>query len=153
MRKHWYAVESNMTFLTEPETEYLLAHVRGRCVQIEEDDFYAMRHSGAGMPPETQVLNKGNHCLPAFEAVYIGRGSMWGNPFVIGKDGTRDEVCEKHQAKLWADTQAGWVTLEQLASLHGKSLICHCAPRRCHGHTLKMAAAWAHAELAKKKAP
>ena len=24
-------------------------------------------------------------------AVYIGRGSKWGNPYVIGKHGTREE--------------------------------------------------------------
>lgn len=29
--------------------------------------------------------------------IYIGRGSRWGNPFVIGKDGTREEVIEKIQ--------------------------------------------------------
>ena len=28
--------------------------------------------------------------------VYIGRPSVWGNPFVIGKDGTRAEVVEKY---------------------------------------------------------
>ena len=29
--------------------------------------------------------------------VYIGRGSKWGNPYVIGKDGNRDEVIEKYR--------------------------------------------------------
>ena len=27
--------------------------------------------------------------------IYCGRGSPFGNIFVIGKDGTRDEVCDK----------------------------------------------------------
>ena len=45
------------------------------------------------------VLNKHKHGIPQ-GAVYIGRGSFWGNPFVIGKDGTRDEVCEKHAEYL-----------------------------------------------------
>ncbi len=27
--------------------------------------------------------------------VYIGRGSKWGNPFHIGKDGNRKEVIDK----------------------------------------------------------
>ena len=41
-----------------------------------------------------RVLNKrtGTHD----GAIYIGRGSKWGNPFVIGKDGTRAEVIEKY---------------------------------------------------------
>jgi hypothetical protein len=35
--------------------------------------------------------------------VYIGRGSKWGNPFVIGKDGDRDEVIAKYRE--WIKTQ------------------------------------------------
>jgi Domain of unknown function (DUF4326) len=29
---------------------------------------------------------------PAPDRVYVGRPSKWGNPFAIGRDGTRDEV-------------------------------------------------------------
>lgn len=29
--------------------------------------------------------------------VYVGRGTKWGNPFEIGKDGTRLEVIEKYR--------------------------------------------------------
>jgi hypothetical protein len=29
--------------------------------------------------------------------VYIGRGSKWGNPFVIGPDGDRMEVLAKYR--------------------------------------------------------
>lgn len=43
------------------------------------------------------VLNK--HCCGIPEdAVYIGRGSKWGNPFVIGRHGTRAEVIAKYEA-------------------------------------------------------
>ena len=43
------------------------------------------------------------HCKKEQYDVYIGRAvprsglkaSVWGNPFVIGKDGTRDEVMVK----------------------------------------------------------
>lgn len=37
------------------------------------------------------VLNKRRDGCPR-GAAYIGRPSKWGNPFVIGADGTRDEV-------------------------------------------------------------
>jgi len=43
------------------------------------------------------VLNKKQLRGAVPNAVYIGRPSMWGNPFVIGKDGTRAEVVEKHE--------------------------------------------------------
>lgn len=32
--------------------------------------------------------------------VYVGRGSKWGNPFVIGRDGTRKEVIELYRQWL-----------------------------------------------------
>ena len=38
-----------------------------------------------------KVLNKRVDGMPP-AAVYIGRPSIWGNPFVIGKDGSRDAV-------------------------------------------------------------
>lgn len=46
-----------------------------------------------------KVLNKYHAGIPK-GAVYIGRGSPWGNPFIIGKDGTRDEVIAKYEAYL-----------------------------------------------------
>ena len=88
------------------------------------------------------VLNKHKAGIPA-GAVYIGRGSIWGNPFVIGKDGDRNEVCEKHEQYLWKQIQSGNIKIEQLAQLHGRDLVCFCAPARCHGDTLVRAAAWA----------
>ena len=33
--------------------------------------------------------------------VLIGRPSIWSNPYVIGKDGTREEVIEKYRSWLW----------------------------------------------------
>ena len=94
------------------------------------------------------ALNKHKHGIPS-GAVYIGRGSIWGNPFVIGKDGNRDDVCEKHAEYLREQFRNGERTLEQLASLHGKDLVCFCAPHRCHGDILVRAAAWAAEQLAK----
>ena len=79
-----------------------------------------------------RVLNKKTDGIPQ-GAIYIGRGSPWGNRFVIGQDGTRDEVCDKYDA--WIDTQPG--LLARLPSLQGRDLVCFCAPRRCHGDTLR----------------
>lgn len=31
--------------------------------------------------------------------VYIGRPSKWGNPFIIGRDGTREEVIDNYKNK------------------------------------------------------
>ena len=79
-----------------------------------------------------RVLNKHTHGTPP-GAVYIGRGSQWGNRFVIGQDGTRDEVCDKYEAWLLSNP----ALLARLPSLAGRDLVCFCAPRRCHGLTLR----------------
>lgn len=92
------------------------------------------------------VLNKHHGGIPP-GSIYIGRGSKWGNPFVLGKHGDRDQVCDQYENYLKQCFHDNKVTLEELASLHGKNLVCFCAPLRCHGHTLEKAAAWAVRQL------
>ena len=43
-----------------------------------------------------RVLNKRKSGIPA-GAIYIGRGSKWGNPFRIGPDGDRATVISKYE--------------------------------------------------------
>lgn len=94
------------------------------------------------------VLNKHKHGIPQ-GAVYIGRGSIWGNPFIIGRDGDRNAVCDKHEINLYHQLRTNQITTEQLAALHGKDLVCFCAPLRCHGHTLERLAEQAFNQLEK----
>ena len=72
------------------------------------------------------------HCKRSPFDVYIGRPSAWGNPFQVGRDGTRDEVIAKYEA--WIRTQPH--LLENLPLLQGKVLGCWCKPERCHGDVL-----------------
>lgn len=76
------------------------------------------------------VLNKRHNGVPE-DARYIGRGSRWGNPFVIGRDGTRDEVIAKYEA--WFETSGLDAFLHEIK---GRNLVCWCAPLRCHGDFL-----------------
>lgn len=75
--------------------------------------------------------------------VYIGRPSKWGNPFVIGRDGNRQEVIAKHKAWLLGESKSGMAMSAlakrlraDLPELMGKTLGCFCAPLPCHGDTL-----------------
>ncbi len=79
------------------------------------------------------VLNKRTHGVPT-GAVYIGRGSPWGNPFVIGRDGDRAAVIAKYRA--WMDAQPELVDRAR-RELGGKDLVCFCAPLPCHGDFLR----------------
>ena len=72
------------------------------------------------------------HCKRAAHDVYIGRPSKWGNPFVIGRDGTREDVIAKYEAWLLEQTEL----VAALPELAGKTLGCWCAPQACHGDVL-----------------
>lgn len=65
-------------------------------------------------------------------ALFIGRPSKWGNPFIIGKDGNRSEVIKKHLVWLLDDNPL----LNDLHELTGKDLVCYCSPLACHGDIL-----------------
>jgi len=78
-----------------------------------------------------KLFNKHHGNVPP-DAVYIGRGSKWGNPFVIGKDGTRDQVIEKYAH--WIFTQPD--LLAALVEIKDRDLVCFCSPKPCHGQIL-----------------
>lgn len=74
-----------------------------------------------------KLHNKYHKTAPP-DAKYIGRGSPYGNPFVVGKHGTRDEVCDRFEAEILP-------TLD-VEPLRGFDLVCFCAPARCHGQSI-----------------
>ena len=93
--------------------------------------------------PKTAVVN----VREGYFDVYIGRetgrlrGSKWGNPFVIGKDGNRTEVLSAYA--LWVRRQPE--LMASLEELRGKALGCWCveepvtevrAEKVCHGEVL-----------------
>ena len=78
-----------------------------------------------------------------WNVVYIGRPSIYGNPFMIGKDGSRDEVIEKFEEYLAANVKEDtsmytWLVRLQLCYEAGEkiALACYCTPKRCHGDVL-----------------
>ena len=77
------------------------------------------------------VHNKYKSTAPD-DAVYIGRPSKWGNPFAIGRDGTRQEVVQKYKDYILSNESL----LSQIHELRGKDLVCFCAPQQCHGDVL-----------------
>ena len=78
-------------------------------------------------------------------AVRIDRRTRFGNPYRIGKHGSREQVIALYRAELWRRIRAGEVSLEELAALHGKTLACH-------GEVLARAAAWAASVLTAHRA-
>ncbi len=74
-----------------------------------------------------KVHNKHAKTAPA-DAVYVGRGSLWGNPFRIGIDGNRNEVCDRFEIEV--------LPRLDVRALRGRDLVCFCAPQRCHADAL-----------------
>jgi hypothetical protein len=68
--------------------------------------------------------------------VYIGRDGEnlgWGNPYRIGRHGTRKEVLEKYRKYLMAQPE---LIERAKRTLKGKILGCYCKPKACHGDIL-----------------
>lgn len=91
--------------------------------------------------------------------VVVSRPGPWGNPFVVGEDGTRAEVVRLHRlllggylclsAKADPDKQRAHLkhAVANIASLAGKNVACWCAlDGPCHGDTLLELAALAKGE-------
>ena len=78
------------------------------------------------------------HCKRESYDVYIGRrtrgfeGSIWRNQFIIGEDGTREDVINKY--RTWIKSRPDM--LARLSELKGKILGCWCSPKPCHGDVL-----------------
>jgi hypothetical protein len=83
-----------------------------------------------------RVLNLKTH--PKFirslgdQAVYVGRPSIWGNPFAMRKESERDAVCDQFADYYFASDDLQ----NRINDLRGKYLVCYCAPRRCHADLL-----------------
>ena len=87
-----------------------------------------------------KIVNKRNFMG---KGIYIGRPSPLGNPFVIGRDGDREEVIRKYREYLREairdndKIKAEFERIYQLSRKGDVVLICWCAPEKCHGDVIK----------------
>jgi len=81
-------------------------------------------------------MTKVVHCKKEKYNIYIGRPSIFGNPFKIGKDGNRREVIAKFGEyffnRIMNDRKFHLAVLD----LKGKILGCWCKPQDCHGDVI-----------------
>ena len=91
------------------------------------------------MDDEPRIYSRRKGATPAPpDAVYVGRGTPWGNPYEMLNEAFRDTVCNMfaNYAAERLKREPDWLT-----PLRGKSLMCWCknAPDsnvRCHAETL-----------------
>jgi hypothetical protein len=78
--------------------------------------------------------------------VYVGRPSALGNPFLVGRDGTREDVIARYRRWLrvqWRKQGTVRRELECLAAKYRRdgqlTLLCWCAPLPCHADVVREA--------------
>lgn len=86
--------------------------------------------------PETTVVHWNDRPL---DGTYIGRPSIFGNPYVIG----HGDIVDRRAAilayrryfmyRIMADAEFR----VRVQELKGRVLICHCKPLACHGDVIK----------------
>lgn len=81
------------------------------------------------MSQKTVVVN----CRRDDYDVFIGRPSIWGNPYKEGLHGTREEVIEMYRQYLIKHPYLLELAKQQLK---GMILGCYCKPAMCHGDVL-----------------
>ena len=82
----------------------------------------------------TKVVNKNKEPFDC----YIGRGSLFGNPFIIGKDGSRDEVISKYESWIFDKINLDKNFKQEVLKLKNHTLGCFCRPEnRCHGDIIQ----------------
>jgi ParB-like chromosome segregation protein Spo0J len=65
-------------------------------------------------------------------AVRIDRGTRYGNPFIMGEDGDRQQVCDAFEHH-YLYNKPSIISRIRRGELSGKVLVCHCYPEMCHG--------------------
>jgi hypothetical protein len=73
------------------------------------------------------------HCKKEKYDIYIGRPSIFGNPFSIGKDGNRKKVINLFRSYFYNRLDYDIDFKEKIQNLKGKILACWCKPLACHG--------------------
>ena len=82
--------------------------------------------------------------------VKIDRSTILGNPFKIGKDGTREQRIKQYKRYLWNCIQVV-DALNLLTEMPDKTTLgCHCKPLPCHGDVILKAVEYLKARQAFK---
>ena len=92
------------------------------------------------------VLNLHHHGGRVPEgAVGVMRPSEFGNPFPVGRGFqglSRAQSVARYRVWLWQRLRADSAFADRVRALHGRDLVCCCAPLACHADVLAAAAAW-----------
>ena len=80
------------------------------------------------------------------DAIYIGRGknSIFGNPFPMHGEHTREQVCVDYRKWLANKIKTDPTFREKVKNLKGKNVACFCSNGKC---SRKEGAKWCHGHI------
>lgn len=110
-RKQWWYHPESYSYFLAPQKEVTALRVSTEILNVDDKI-------------KTRVVNVKESAYD----IYCGRGSKYGNPYVIGKDGDRKTVINKFQQYLDQNKELQ----QQVLKLRGMRLGCFCTPKDCH---------------------
>lgn len=88
------------------------------------------------------VVNKSNADVSGHNCIYVGRPSIFGNPFPLMREIDREMVLKKYE--IWFKKnllkrkfKKALKNLEETAKNGDLYLVCWCHPKRCHADIIK----------------
>ena len=99
---------------------------------VEDSPIRQHREANPGGAAPGRVV----HCKREEFDVYIGRPSILGNPWRVISEKRRDEAIRAFEDYARQRMAKDGIFRARVAALHGKTLGCWCAPKRCHGEVL-----------------
>lgn len=90
------------------------------------------------------TLHNKYHKTAPPDAVYIGRPTVWGNPYSHRQDTLAlfrvKTTAEAIECYRWMLTNDPDLVAKARRELKGKDLVCFCSPQPCHGEVLMQVA-------------
>lgn len=87
-----------------------------------------------------QVENYRTYAGPVEGAVSIQRPSIFGNPYPVTRGRSRSEAIRLFEVYARRRMAEDSDFRKAVADLHGKTLLCSCKPKACHGDVLVLLA-------------
>ena len=84
----------------------------------------------------TTLINYRTYNLDRSKVTPIDRGTIFGNHFIIGRHGNREEVIELYRQDFRIRIRTDPTFKERVLELAGHTLGCWCSPLLCHGDVI-----------------
>ena len=147
LKRQWFQSHKRMSHYDLTPTRRARA-VKAGAVEVPGGELIQRCHN----VPNIIVANRDSGAA----GVYVGRPGLLGNPYRLTDESQRNEVIEQYRQWLWLrikERGAVWDRLNSLAKQavaeEELTLLCYCAPQRCHGDVIANALRWIIRERAR----